>query len=63
MNRKCAPVDCDAPIVREYLERVIEFYEAVIKKTARMTAKELNTEEAFKFLVKIDEKVAKKYEK
>jgi hypothetical protein len=62
MNRKCRPVDCEAifPMwFKEDLEKVIEFYEAIIKKVASMTTKELNAEGAFKFLVDIDDKIDK----
>jgi hypothetical protein len=61
MNRKCVPVDCYDPFVQEYLEKVIKFYEAIIKKIAGMTAKELNAEGAFKFLVDIDNEIDNKY--
>ena len=40
---------------------VIEFYEEVIKVVKTMTSKQMNKDNAFNFLIDIDNNVAKKY--
>jgi hypothetical protein len=63
MKRKCEPVDCDGYVTNDSNEllAVIDFYKEVISTVRNMTSEELNKKNAFKFLIKIDKKVAKKY--
>jgi hypothetical protein len=64
INRLCRPMSC-YPFTdndNSNLLAVIAFYEKAIAKVEKMTEEELNKENAFNFLIKIDEKVAKKYE-
>jgi hypothetical protein len=61
MERKCDPVRCDSFLRSKRLQRVIEFYEKTIEGVKLMTYKQLNKKDAFNFLIKNDEEVAKKY--
>ena len=63
-HRKCEPIDCfweSYFLGTKKLEAVIEFYEETIKETERMTNENLKKENGFKFLIDIDERIAKKY--
>ena len=67
-NRKCEPVDClweSSYLGTKKLEAVIEFYEEIIKTIETMTNESLKKDNGkdngFKFLIDIDEKIAKKY--
>jgi hypothetical protein len=62
MLRKCAPVYCYPHMkMPKRLSAVIEFYEESIKVIKSMTEEQLNVKDAFKFLIDIDNEVAKKY--
>jgi hypothetical protein len=62
MRRKCEPIDCYyATEDTNELKAVIELYKRAIKKVDSMTSEELNKRNAFKFLIKMDEEVAKEF--
>jgi hypothetical protein len=67
MKRKCEPVDCENGGIygstkdSNELLAVIDFYKEAISIVKNMTSEELNKKNAFKFLIKIDKVVAKKY--
>jgi hypothetical protein len=62
MKRYCEPIDCYyATEDTNDLKAVIEFYKRAIKKVDSMTSEELNKRNAFKFLIKMDEEVAKEF--
>jgi hypothetical protein len=68
-RRQCMPVECytassNHKTSKEHLnqlEAVREFYYKTIARVRRMTVKELNAPQAFKFMVKIDQEIADKY--
>jgi hypothetical protein len=63
-KRKCEPIDCNWEsyyLGTKKLPAVIEFYEEVIEIVKTMTSRQMNKVDAFKFLIDIDNKVAKKY--
>jgi hypothetical protein len=64
MERKCEPVNCwgYGSAEEDEIKKVIEFYTQAIAVVETMTYKELNEKKAFKFLVKIDRNIAKKYD-
>lgn len=75
MLRKCAPVAFSNLVQDEFcyysynnlntgktrLAAVIEFYQKVIAAIEKMSYRELNKKDSFKFLVDIDNEVAEKY--
>jgi|ERR1035437_6364276 hypothetical protein len=63
-SRKCEPIDCKWEsyyLGTKKLPAVIEFYEEAIKVIKTMTSRQMNKANAFKFLIDIDNNVAKKY--
>ena len=62
IKRYCEPVACNyATEDSNELKAVIDFYKETINIIKNMTSKELNKKNTFKFLIKIDKVVAKKY--
>ena len=56
------PIDCYyATEETNELKAVIELYKRAIKKVDSMTSEELNKRNAFRFLIKMDEEVAKEF--
>ena len=57
MNRECELVECDGSESLAELKRVRKFYKSAISRVKKMSVKQLNEKDAFKFLIKIDQKV------
>ena len=63
-HRKCEPIDCfweSYFLGTKKIPAVIEFYEEAIKVVKTLTSRQMNKKDAFKFLINIDNNVAKKY--
>jgi hypothetical protein len=62
LHRRCEPVNCNFKITTlKKLRAVIKFYEKAIEKVELMTKEQLNEENAFKFLIDIDNEIADNY--
>jgi hypothetical protein len=63
LNRRCAPVSCPVNTEEELikLKAVKEFYSLAIAKVKEMSNKELNADNAFNFLIDIDNELGDKY--
>jgi hypothetical protein len=61
MNRNCTPFTSDDGESTSEIKEVTKFYKASIKVVETMSDEQLNAENAFKFLIKIDKDVFEKY--